>query len=162
MKNIGIKYQLRITTLIPTLLVALLFAFVYNGQFGKDLQQHMTHMGEAFIRQLIPAAQFAILRHDERALQSLINASIVNPEVKALAFYDAQGHLLAYHGGKHSIHKPFDPPGYTGDYIETKPISSTLINFVAPITIPRFDLYSNNPFKYIHSPSALQDDDILG
>ncbi|RUR11137.1 two-component system sensor histidine kinase LetS [Legionella sp. km772] len=162
MKNIGIKYQLRITTLIPTFLVALLFAFFYNGQFGKDLQQHMTHMGEAFIRQLIPAAQFAMLRNDERALQSLINASIVNPEVQALAFYDAQGHLLAYNGGKHSIHKPFNPPGYTGDFIETKQISSTLINFIAPITIPKFDLYSNTPFKYIPSPAALQGDDILG
>jgi two-component system sensor histidine kinase BarA len=162
LKNIGIKYQLRITTLIPTLLVALLFAAFYNGQLGNDLQRHMTHMGEAYIRQLIPAAQFAMLRNDERALQSLINASIINPEVKALAFYDARGQLLAYHGGKHSIHKPFTPPDFTGDYIETKQINPLTINFIAPITIPKFDLYSNSPFQYIPSPAALQGDDILG
>ena len=162
LKKIGIKYQLRITTLIPTLVVALLFAFFYNGQFGNDLQQHMRHMGEAYIRQLIPAAQFAMLRKDDRALQSLINASIINPEVQALSFYDAQGNLLAYHGGKHSIHKPFHPREFTGDYIETKQINSSTINFIAPITIPKFDLYSNTPFKYIPSPAALQGDDILG
>lgn len=122
----------------------------------------MTHMGEAYIRQLIPAAQFAMLRNDERALQSLINASVINPEVQALAFYDAQGQLLAYHGGKHPIHKPFNPPAFTGDYIETKQINPLTINFLAPITIPKVDLYSNSPFQYIPSPQALQKDDILG
>lgn len=162
MKNIGIKYQLRITTFIPTLFVALLFAFFYNGQFGKDLQQHIIHMGEAYIRQLTPAAQFAMLRNDDRALQSLINATISNPEIKSFAFYDGQGYLLAYHGGKHPIHRPFHPPKYTGDYVETQKINSSTINFVAPITIPKFDLYSSTPFQYIPSPAAFQGDDILG
>lgn len=162
LKNIGIKYQLRITTLIPTLLVALVFAVVYNGQFGKDLQQHISHMGEAYIRQLIPAAQFAMLHNNQRALQGLIHASIINPEVQALAFYNASGDLMAYHGGKHSIHHPFIPPEYTGDYIESKQLNPFTINFVAPITVPRFDLYSNMPFKYVPSPMAWRSDDILG
>ena len=163
MKSIGIKYQLRITTLIPAFLVALLFAVFYNGQFGKDLKQHMSRLGEAYIRQLLPAAQFALLRNDDRTLQGLINASTINPEVKALAFYNASGQLLAYRGGKHSIHKPFNPPDFTGDYIESKQINPFTINFIAPITIPKFNLYSNNTlFKNIPSPVAFQADDILG
>jgi two-component system, NarL family, sensor histidine kinase BarA len=162
LKSIGIKYQLRITTLIPAFLVALLFAVFYNGQFGKDLKQHMSRLGEAYIRQLLPAAQFALLRHDDRTLQGLINASTINPEVKALAFYNASGQLLAYRGGKHSIHKPFNPPDFTGDYIESRQIDPFTINFIAPITIPKFNLYSNTPFKNIPSPVAFQADDILG
>lgn len=158
MKSLGIKYQLRITTLIPVLLVALLFAVFYNGQFNKDLNQHMSRLGEAYIRQLLPAAQFAMMRNDSRTLQGLINASTVNPEVKALAFYNAQGQLLAYRGGKHSIHKPFRPPEFTGDYIESKQIKPYTINFLAPITIPRFNLYSTTA----NNPLALQADDILG
>ena len=110
MKSIGIKYQLRITTLIPALLVALLFAVVYNGLFGRDLEQHISRLGEAYVRQLLPAAQFAMLRNDDRTLQGLINASTVNPEVKALAFYNSNGELLAYRGGKHPIDAPFTPP----------------------------------------------------
>lgn len=86
MKSIGIKYQLRITTLIPVFLVALLLAIFYNGLFGNDLKQHMSRLGEAYIRQLLPAAQYAMLRGDDRTLQGLINASTINPEVKALAF----------------------------------------------------------------------------
>ena len=163
MKSIGIKYQLRITTLIPAFLVALLFAVFYNGQFGKDLQQHMSRLGEAYIRQLLPAAQYALLRNDTRTLQGLINASTINPEVKALAFYNSTGQLLAYRGGKHSIHKPFNPPDFTGDYIESKQINPFTINFIAPITIPKFNLYSKNTsFIGSLSPSDFQADDILG
>ncbi|MFA5959259.1 MAG: response regulator [Tatlockia sp.] len=162
MKKLGIKYQLRITTLIPVFLVALLFAVFYNGQYNKDLNQHMSRLGEAYIRQLLPAAQFAMMRSDNRTLQGLINASTVNPEVKSLAFYNAQGQLLAYRGGKHSLHQSFKPPQYTGDYIESKQTKRYTINFLAPVTIPKFNLYSNAPFKELTNPVSLEADDILG
>lgn len=162
MKGLGIKYQLRVTTLIPVFLVALLFAFFYNAQFGKDLEQHISRLGEAYIRQLIPAAQFAMLRDDNRTLQGLINASTVNPEIKTLAFYNATGQLLAYRGGKHSLNTPFAPPPFTGDYIESKQINPFTINFLAPITIPKFNLYTPPPFKARPSPINFQTDDIIG
>jgi len=162
LKSIGIKYQLRITTLIPAFLVALLFAVFYNGLYGNDLKQHMSRLGEAYIRQLIPAAQYAMLRRDDRTLQGLINASTINPEVKALAFYNSEGQLLAYRGGKHSLHKPFNPPQFTGDYIESKQINPFTINFIAPVTIPKFNLYSNTTFTPHVKNSSVQADDILG
>lgn len=161
MKSLGIKYQLRLTTLIPVFLVALLFAVFYNGQFGKDLNQHMSRLGEAYIRQLLPAVQLAMMRNDQRTLQGLINASTVNPEVRALAFYNAQGRLIAYQGGKHSIHTPFKPPEFTGDYIESKQIQPYMINFIAPITLPKFNLYSST-LKSTVDFLPLQADDILG
>lgn len=162
MKSIGIKYQLRITTLIPVFLVALLLAIFYNGLFGNELKQHMSRLGEAYIRQLLPAAQYAMLRGDDRTLQGLINASTINPEVKALAFYSSDGQLLAYRGGKHSLNKPFTAPKFTGDYIKSKQINPFTINFIAPVTIPKFNLYSNSSFKNILSPMASRADDILG
>lgn len=122
----------------------------------------MSRLGEAYIRQLLPAAQYAMLRNDYRTLQGLINASTINPEVKALAFYNADGRLIAYRGGKHSIHKPFNPPDYTGDYIESKQINPFTINFIAPITIPKFNLYSSTEFKELSTPKIFQADDILG
>lgn len=122
----------------------------------------MSRLGEAYIRQLLPAAQYAMLRNDYRTLQGLINASTINPEVKALAFYNADGRLIAYRGGKHSIHKPFNPPDFTGDYIESKQINPFTINFIAPITIPKFNLYSSTEFKEPSTPKVFQADDILG
>ena len=162
MKNIGIKYQLRITTLIPVLLVALLFAVFYNGQFTRDSKQHISHLGEAYIHQLLPVAQLAILRNDNRTLQGLINASTINPEVQALAFYNAKRQLLAYRGGKHSLNNVFNPPQFTGDYIESKQLNPYTINFVAPITLPKFNLYSPASYATLNSPIAYEADDILG
>lgn len=89
----------------------------------------MSRLGEAYIRQLLPAAQYAMLRGDDRTLQGLINASTINPEVKALAFYSSDGQLLAYRGGKHSLSKPFTAPKFTGITLKVNkliPLLSTL------------------------------------
>ena len=161
-KGIGIKYQLRITTLIPVLLVALLFAFFYNRQFNKDLKEHISHLGEAYIHQLLPVAQLAILRDDNRTLQGLVDASMVNPEIQGLAFYNANGQLLANRGGKHSLKQLFEPPKFSGDYVKSKQINPYTINFVAPVILPKFNLYSSIPYQAPISPLSFQSDDILG
>lgn len=162
-KQLGIKYQLRIITLIPVIIVALLFALFYNAQLAYDLEQHTAHLGEAYVRQLIPAAQLALLRQDQRTLQGLIDASSINPEIRSIAFYNAHKQLLAYRGGKHLLTDPFNPPLYTGDFTESHPISANTINFIAPITLPRFNLYAALPFKNPRTnPIDAHADDILG
>jgi two-component system sensor histidine kinase BarA len=142
MKNFGIKYQLRLTTIIPVFLVALLFAIFYNLQLNRDLKSHITHLGEAYIHQLLPAAQLALLRDDRRTLQGLIDASTVNPEVKALSFYNAQGHLIAYRGGKPSLRRNVAHLLYTGNNIKRKQLNSHTVNFLTPITVSKFNLYA--------------------
>lgn len=161
-KQFGIKYQLRITTLIPVSIVALLFALFYNIQFGRDLDSHISHLGEAYIRQLIPAAQLALFRHDRQTLQGLVDASTINPEIRALSFYDSHKQLLAYRGGKHSLIKPFTPPEHSGHYTQSHTISSTTINFLAPITVPRFNLYSPPHFTHTTNSIDAHADDVLG
>ena len=140
--SLGIKYQLRIMTLIPVIVVALLFGIFYNGQFGNDLNQHIARLGESYIKQLLPAAQLAMMRKEVKTLQGLINASSSNYEIDTLAFYDAKGALIAYRGGKHPVDKPFQPLNFTGDYVESKKIGDHHMNFVAPVTIPQYNLYS--------------------
>lgn len=162
MKGTSIKYQLRITTLIPVLLVALLFAVFYNGQLGQDLKQNISHLGAAYIHPLLPSAQLALLRNDQRTLQGLIDASTVNPEIQSLAFYNAKGQLLSYRGGKHSLKTRFAPPKFTGDFIESQQVDPYTLNFIAPITIPKFNLYSSTPATKTSSPIDHQADDILG
>ncbi len=140
MKPIGIKYQLRIAILIPILLVALLFAFFFNYQLAQDLKHNAAHMGETYVRQLLPAAQLAIFRDDLRTLQGLIDESIINPEIHALAFYNAHGDLLAARGGKHPLH--LQVPQYSADTIASKAINDYTIHLIAPITLPNFNMYS--------------------
>ncbi|MBA4697533.1 MAG: response regulator [Legionella sp.] len=161
MKNLGIKYQLRMTTLIPVFLVAILFAFFYNGQYSKDLNYHTFRLGEAYIRQLLPVAQYAIMYHDVKTLHGLINASTINAEIKALAFYDAQGKLLAYRGGKHSMHKLFKYPAFSGDYIESRETKPYTLNFLGAITIQKFNIYSSEAASGA-ATVPVEADDILG
>lgn len=160
MKNIGIKYQLRITTFIPVLLVAVLFALFYNGQFDINVRQHISRLGDAYVHQLLPAAQLALLRDDRRTLQGLVEASLINPEVQALAFYNAKGQVLAYRGGKHSLNL-IKPSEFTGNQIERRQIDPSTVNFFAPITLPKFNLYSLGA-QAPSNPIAFQADDILG
>lgn len=161
-KQFGIKYQLRITTLIPVTIVALLFALFYNIQFAHDLEQHTSHLGEAYVRQLIPAAQLALFRHDRRTLQGLVDASTINPEIRSLAFYDSRKQLLAYRGGRHPLTNSLIPSGYPGDYTQTHPINPTTINFIAPITVPRFNLYATPHFTHSTNFMDAHADAVLG
>lgn len=141
MKRIGIKYQLRIITLIPVLLVAILFAIVYNTQYNNALNQQITRLGHAFINQLLPAAQQALLHGDNKALQTLIDASSVNPEIQALAFYNAKGELLAYHGGNHAILTAFTPPNTLVSSMTSQQSPPYSVRFTAPITGPLLSDY---------------------
>ncbi|MFY7698230.1 MAG: response regulator [Legionella sp.] len=162
MKYPGIKYQLRITTLVPVFVVALLFAIFYNGQFNQDLKQHTAHLGEAYIRQLLPAAQLAMLHDDNRTLQALVDASSINPDIHSLAFYNTQGQLLVHRGSKHALTNHFTPPEFTGNQIKSRQLNQVSINFLTPITVPTFNLYALISPQTMDSNNRLQADAILG
>ncbi len=165
MKGFGIKQQLRMASLIPVLLVALLFAIVYNAQLHQTLKEHTSRLGEAYVNQLVPAAQLTILDGDTRSLQGLVDAAVTNSDVLALAFYDASGQLLAYRGGKHPRHRKL--PSFistTGDAVESKPIGPHSKRFLAPITLPRFNLYNESHLSHVPPPTSVRDepDHVLG
>jgi two-component system, NarL family, sensor histidine kinase BarA len=165
MKGFGIKRQLRMATLIPVTLVALLFAVFYNIQLHQTLNEHTSHLGEAYVNQLVPAAQITILDGDTRSLQGLVDAAVTNSDVLALAFYDASGQLLAYRGGKHPRRHILPPlASTTGDTIESKPVGPHSRRFFAPITLPRFNLYNESHLSHLAptTPVHNQADHILG
>ena len=130
MKSIGIKYQLRVITLIPVFLVALLFALFYNMQYEKALKEHVSRLGHAFINQLVPAAQQAILDNNNRSLQQLIGDSSINPEIQSLAIYNAKGTLLVSRGNKHTLPNSLDPLSLKKNATESHDLPLYSINFI--------------------------------
>lgn len=162
MKGIGLKYQLRATTLIPVFFVAVFFAVFYNGQFSKDLDQNLINLGNSYVKQLLPAAQFSMLRQDTRSLQALINAATNNPDIKAISFYDQNGKLIAYRGGKHALNREFIPKNYTGDFVESHKINENTIQFLAPITLPKYNLYPKSDKLPVPEQYQSKADDVLG
>lgn len=100
MKKMSVKALLKAITVIPMLFVATVFLLFYNIELTREREDHIKHLADAYIRQLLPVAQLALIKNDTETLKALIDASIVNREVESLAFFDAQGHLLAYRGEK--------------------------------------------------------------
>ncbi|MCH9757266.1 MAG: response regulator [Gammaproteobacteria bacterium] len=163
MKGFGIKQHLRMATLVPVILVSLLFAIFYNAQLHQTLGEHSTHLGEAYVNQLVPAAQLTILEGDTRSLQALVDAAVTNTDVLALAFYDATGQLLAYRGGKHPKHHKLPPASFrTHGFIENQSVDPNSMRFFAPITLPQFNLYSESHISYVAPSPTDQADRILG
>ena len=165
MKGFGIRQHLRMAALIPVVLVSLLFALFYNIQLHQTLGEHTSHLGEAYVNQLVPAAQLTILEGDTRSLQALVDSAVTNTDVLALAFYDATGRLLAYRGGKHPRHHNLPPASFrTGSFTESKSTNENSIRLFAPITLPRFNLYNHSRLSSVAPPAAAseQADQVLG
>ncbi|OGV51220.1 MAG: hypothetical protein A3F46_01170 [Legionellales bacterium RIFCSPHIGHO2_12_FULL_42_9] len=169
MKKISIKNILRITNLIPVIIVACIFATSYNFQFNRNLNQQLITLGESYIRQLLPASQWIIMHHDLSTLQELVDTTAtVNSDIKSLMFYNTAGKLIAYHGDKYILDKPFKPNAraLTGDYVASRPLNSSSepysINFVAAINAPQ-----HSPYAFPQSNPAItavysRTDNILG
>ena len=157
----GIKHQLRITTLMPVLLVAVLFAIFYNIQFERDFKQHISRLGETYIHQILPTAKLAFLHDDQSILKDLIDIAILNPEVQAVSLYNSTGQLLAYGGSKHDLSNLFNAPLLSKNSIETRQIDSKIINFLAPISISKFNFTSLNTLSSVPMATLLEND-ILG
>lgn len=164
MKTLRIKSQLKLAILIPVLSVSLLFAIFYNINLYQTVHHEIIKLGSSYINQFLPAAQFAMMRRDYRTLQGLINASTNNIDLKAVAFYNTKGQLLAYRGGHPSINKFFKLPahGVIRNAIESKKLNSYTYNFLAPINIPKFNLYTTDFTPQSINFTNTQADNILG
>jgi two-component system sensor histidine kinase BarA len=137
----GIKYQLRVTTLIPLFLIAIMFAVAFNYQFAKETTSQQLNLGDSAIHQLLPASQYALYKEDSRALQGLINASMMSPEIKSIAFYDKHMQLVAYQGENHQP----DPKQlkYSLDTAQIlhNDVDNYTIQFLSSVSLPRYNIY---------------------
>jgi two-component system, NarL family, sensor histidine kinase BarA len=165
MKGFGIRQHLRLATLLPVIFVAVLLTVFYNVQLHQTLNEHTEHLGEAYVNQLVPAAQLTILEGDTRSLQALVDAAVTNADVLTLAFYDATGQLLAYRGGKHPRHHKLPPESFrTSGFTESKAKGQNSIRFFSPITLPRYNLYNNSRLASLTHAATTQEqaDHLLG
>ena len=96
-KKLSIRNQLRFIALAPVICLALLYVLFYEHQYHLNVKQQMSRLAKAYISQLLTIEQ---LHHqDTNSLQAALNIVHFNTEIKAAAFYDTQGHLIASHGG---------------------------------------------------------------
>ena len=126
-KKLSIKNQLRFIALAPVICLALLYVLFYEHQYQLNVKQQMSRLGKAYISQLLTLEQ---LHHqDTESLQTALNKVHFNSEIKAVAFYDTQGHLIASHGGHPLYYLSKDQRQLTRDPNQTL----YSIQFIVPI-----------------------------
>ncbi len=145
MKDLSIKALLKAITVIPMIFVAFVFLLFYNIELTHERQLRIEHLADAYIRQLLPVAQFALLQNDTQTLQALIDASIVNQEVQSVAFFDAKGHVLAYRG-----EKPKNLTRLSPTIVKDDKLNPYSVRMVAPIRITQFNLYPTHTYIRFH------------
>jgi two-component system sensor histidine kinase BarA len=158
----GVKYQLRAATLLPLILISLLFAICYNWQFNQYLEREISGFGHTFIHQLIPASEYALLNNDRRTLQGLINASLTNTDIKSIAFYDKNKKLIAYRG----INTPTTLSKKNIKHLTSKQINLSTLRFTTPIVLPGENLYASQPTDLdsnsLHDLHSAHSSNVLG
>ncbi len=83
--------------LAPILCLTLLYILFCEHQYQLNVKQQMSRLGKAYISQLLMLEH---LHHQHtESLQTALNAIHFNSDIKAMAFYDNQGFLIAAHGG---------------------------------------------------------------
>lgn len=164
MKGIGIKQQLQWATVVPMVIVSLMFALFYNLELSKTLNHHSAHLGETYINQMLPIAQITMVDGNNRSLQALVDSIATNEDILSIAFYDAGGELLAYRG-RHYPQKQTMPvlSLSSGKYITSKAIDKYRLRFQSPITLQHFNLYNQAKIKHYLQPyKNIQADHVLG
>lgn len=155
----GIKYQLRATTLIPLFLIAILLVTTFNLEFSKEMTHQMEKLGRSYIRQLLPIGEYALLHNDGRTLEGIIDASLTNIHIKSVAFYDKNQNLVISRGHNYAYKQPRIPKNNIYNRVYYHEVAPHTINFIAPITLPKSPPYQS---QTIHSLLTRDKDPILG
>lgn len=87
MRQIGIKYQLRVITLIPLFMVALLFAIFYNYQLNQILNEDLRQLAETSIHQTPNKTTTTLLHNYNPTFPQLIKAFPKNPDMQSIELY---------------------------------------------------------------------------
>lgn len=136
----GIQYQLRVATLIPLFLIAILFAIAFNYQFALEVESQQKNLGYAAIHQLLPASQLALVHNDTRSLQSLTNTAVMTPEIKSVAFYNKDKQLVAYQGENHTPNFQMLAESLKASKALFHVVDQYTIRFISPISLPNYNI----------------------
>lgn len=156
MSNRSISARLRIMVLIPLIVVTVLLSSLFSWQLYHDMESSIKEHGISVIRQLRPASEYGLVTNNQRILQGLVNASIVNPHIKAIAFFDAKQEPLAYRGTSRILKNKFVLNNPSHQQITATTIDADTVNFTSAILIPKVNVYNSPSRKQTDKVSAKQ------
>jgi two-component system sensor histidine kinase BarA len=103
MQRLGIRHQVLLLALVPTLTVAILLVAYFTSTRLQDLEQNFRERGEAITLKLAPAGEYGVFSRNKPVLQNLAQAALKEHEVKSVSFYTEEGVEIA-RAGSGSLH----------------------------------------------------------
>ena len=162
MKNLGLRKQILLITLIPVILVDIFFTMKHVGSSIDQQDRLMLNKGTSIARQLAAASEFSLYSGHVNQIQSLLEQSVSFDQIMRASVYDPQGNLIA-----ESVARGFSRSDLA-DYFQFR--ESILLRAIKPsadattaqtenhpkqiagsvnISISRFDLHQNTLFNRI-------------
>ena len=95
MKNMGIKYQIFLITLIPVFLIDLFFTYKYINHSVDQANVLLQSKGQIVARQIAGASEFNLFSDNGSQIQYLLEQSVGANDIVLASVYDRQGLLVA-------------------------------------------------------------------
>ncbi len=95
MRNLSLKYQILLITLIPVLLIDVFFTIAYVNSSIDQGNDMLRSKGHIIARQIAGATQFNLSSGNASQIQSLLNQSVSDRDVMLASVYNHDGKLIA-------------------------------------------------------------------
>jgi two-component system sensor histidine kinase BarA len=94
-KNLGIKYQILLITLIPVLLIDTFFTWSHITRSIDQANELLRSKGQIIARQIAGASEFNLFSGNDGQIQHLLEQSVGSDDIVLASVYDKQGNLIA-------------------------------------------------------------------
>jgi len=94
-KNLGIKYQILLVTLIPVLLIDTFFTWSHITRSIDQANELLHSKGLIIARQIAGASEFNLFSGNDSQIQYLLEQSVGSDDIVLASVYDKQGNLIA-------------------------------------------------------------------
>ncbi|MCP4469428.1 MAG: response regulator [Gammaproteobacteria bacterium] len=95
MRNLGIKYQILLVTLIPVLLIDIFFTWSHITRSIDQANELLRSKGLIIARQIAGASEFNLFSGNDSQIQYLLEQSVGSDDIVLASVYDKQGNLIA-------------------------------------------------------------------
>src|SRR6202047_5139824 len=105
----GIKYQVLLLALVPTITISILLGAYFTSTRLQDLQENFRKRGEAIALKLSPAGEYGVFSRNKELLQTLASSALTDLEAQSVTFYTEKGEEIAAAGlGQFGFSVPTD------------------------------------------------------
>lgn len=113
MKHWNIRKRMVLLALLPAAAIAALLGTYFIDVRMRELEQSLQERGLAVARQLAPASEYGLFSGNREVLQALLDATLKEPDVKAVTLTSADGEIFVRSGEPGSPPAPFAAPRQT-------------------------------------------------